>query len=71
VLKPVVYRQSGTVLKIALRAVVCELQRPKDGQFQREIFGNAQNQQNSTIKSLNGGHVDLADTPVVFLWELR
>jgi hypothetical protein len=24
----------------------------------------------STFKSLQGGHVDLADTPVVFLWGL-
>jgi hypothetical protein len=74
--------QSGTALKIALRTVVCELQCPKGGQFQRggslkmsrisKIFEVRQKKLHekrpfSTFKSLQGGHVDLADTPVVFL----
>jgi hypothetical protein len=56
---------SETVLKIALRAAVRELQRLKERQFQRKSKKN-QKRPFSTFQSLQGGHVNLADTPVIF-----
>jgi hypothetical protein len=60
---PVFYWQSGTVLEIALRAVVQNLQTilksDKKNLHEKRPF--------STFKCLQGGHFDLADTPMVFL----